>query len=242
MTDATLFVVATPIGNLGDLSPRAAAVLREAGLVAAEDTRRTLKLLNHLGISKPLVRCDGAMEERASIRVLKRLAAGESVALVSDAGTPTLSDPGARLVARVTGAGFRAVPLPGPSAIAAALSVAGFRAVPFAFLGFAPRKSGARARLFDSLSCLDQTTVLFESPFRIVRTLEELAVRMPDRRALVAREVSKLHEEYLRGTLSDLARGAAERTPKGEFTLVIAPPERREIRERAGKRDRMDEE
>jgi 16S rRNA (cytidine1402-2'-O)-methyltransferase len=226
-------MVATPIGNLTDLSHRAIETFRNVDLIAAEDTRRTLKLLSHLGIRKPMLRCDEAREDRAAAEIVERLKDGQSVAFASDAGTPALSDPGSRLVEKVTTSGFKIVPVAGPSAIATALSACGFRAVPFLFLGFLPRKSGQRGRLFQSLSKRNLAVVFFESPFRIQRTMQEVAAAMPFRRVFVARELTKLHEELFRGGADEVSRAIASKKPKGEYTVVLAP---------LGKKSKIEEE
>lgn len=222
-----LWVIATPIGNLSDLSDRAIEALTLAHLVAAEDTRRIRKLLSHLTLQKPLLRCDEAAEERATGRILQALTQGENVALVSDAGTPTLSDPGCRLIAATYEAGETVVPIVGPSAITAALSVCGFRATPFRFWGFLARKKGARNKELTDILSRNETAVFFESPHRIARTLAELTELEPDRLALVARELTKKFEELLRAPVKDLAEQFATRTPRGEFTVVVSPPKKR---------------
>ncbi len=230
----TLWVVATPIGNLGDLSPRAADVLRSVKTVAAEDTRRTLKLFAHLGAPAPELLSLPAFDERARVRrIVERLAAGEDVALCTDAGTPGVSDPGAALVAAAWEAGVRVVPVPGPSAALSALSASGFAADRFLFAGFLPRKGGARAEALRALASAGATIVLYEAGNRTAATLADLAAALGDRDALVARELTKLHETLLRGKLSELAARIPADVP-GEVTLVVsgegaapaaAPPE-----------------
>jgi 16S rRNA (cytidine1402-2'-O)-methyltransferase len=218
----TLYVVATPIGNLGDLSPRAAEVLRSVAAVAAEDTRRTLKLFAHLGAPAPELLSLPAFDERARVgRIVGRLVAGEDVALCTDAGTPGVSDPGAALVAAAWEAGARVVPVPGPSAALAALSASGFPADRFLFAGFLPRKGGARAEALRALAGAGATLVLYEAGNRTAGTLADLVAALGDREALVAREVTKLHETLLRGKLA----GLAARLPadvKGEVTIVVS--------------------
>ncbi len=225
----TLYVVATPIGNLGDLSPRAAEVLRTVGAVAAEDTRRTLKLFAHLGAPAPALLSLPAFDERARAdAIVARLRAGESVALCTDAGTPGVSDPGAALVAAAWAAGAPVVPVPGPSAALAALAASGFPADRFLFAGFLPRKGAGRAEALRLLAATPATIVLYEAGNRTRETLDDLAAALGDRDALVARELTKLHEELARGRLSELAvRFAGE--VRGEVTLVVsgagaAPP------------------
>ena len=220
-----LYLVSTPIGNLGDLSVRGARILGEVDAVLAEDTRRTATLLNHLDISVPLRSLHAHNEEARVGEVLRRLDAGEALALVSDAGTPLVSDPGERLVARVVDAGHRVVPIPGPSAILHALVGSGFPTVPFSFLGFVPRKGRERTEFMYRVSSAEETVVLFESPERTARLLEELEKSCGgDRRAVVARELTKVHEEFRRGTLRELAGYyRTEGPPRGEVTVVVAP-------------------
>ncbi|ACL65396.1 Uroporphyrin-III C/tetrapyrrole (Corrin/Porphyrin) methyltransferase [Anaeromyxobacter dehalogenans 2CP-1] len=220
----TLYVLATPIGNLGDLSPRAAELLRTVSAVAAEDTRRTHKLFAHLGAAAPLLLSLPAFDERGRLEpVLARLRAGQSVALCTDAGTPGVSDPGAALVAAAWEAGVPVVPVPGPSAAVTALAASGFPADRFVFAGFLPRKGGARAAALGWLAASPATLVLYEAGNRTAETLRDLAAALGDRPALVARELTKLHEELARGPLGALAdRFAGE--VKGEVTLVVAPP------------------
>jgi 16S rRNA (cytidine1402-2'-O)-methyltransferase len=219
----TLYVVATPIGNLGVLSPRAAEVLRAVDAVAAEDTRRTLKLFAHLGAAAPRLLSLPAFDERGRVdAIVRRLSEGASIALCTDAGTPGVSDPGAALVAAAWAAGARVVPVPGPSAALAALAASGFPADRFLFAGFLPRKGAGRAEALRSLAATPATLVLYEAGNRTAETLRDLAAALGDREALVARELTKLHEELLRGRLSELAErlGAAE--VKGEVTLVVS--------------------
>jgi len=218
----TLVLVATPIGNLGDLSPRAVEELDGAALVCCEDTRRTGRLLAHAGIANArLRRVDDHTERRAAAEVIELLAAGSRVALVSDAGTPGISDPGARLVDAVLDAGFAVSVVPGPVAAVAALVASGLATDRFVFEGFLPRKGRERGRRLDQIARERRTVVLYESPNRIGATLGALAeVCGPERRAAVGRELTKLHEEFVRGTLAELAVWA-ETTPKGEIVLVL---------------------
>jgi len=222
----TLYVVATPIGNLGDLSPRATEVLRAVGAVAAEDTRRTLKLFAHLGTPAPALLSLPAFDERGRMgAVLERLRAGQEVALCTDAGTPGVSDPGAALVAAAWEAGARVVPVPGPSAALAALAASGFPADRFVFAGFLPRKGGGRAEALAWLARARSTVVLYEAGSRTAETLGHLAEALGDRPALVARELTKLHEELLRAPLSALTAALEARAEvKGEVTIVVGPP------------------
>ena len=222
----TLFVVSTPIGNLGNLPPRAAEVLRTVAAVAAEDTRRTLKLYAHLAAPPPALLSLPAFDERARVeKVLERLRAGEDVALCTDAGTPGVSDPGAALVAAAWDAGVRVVPLPGPSAALAALAASGFPADRFVFAGFLPRKGGGRSDALAWLARAGATAVLYEAGNRTADTLRDLAGALGDRPALLARELTKLHEELLRAPLSRLAEEMERRAEvRGEVTLVVGPP------------------
>ena len=217
----TLYLVATPIGNLEDVTLRAIRVLREAAVVYAEDTRRTRRLLDRHSIEARPRSLHAHNEVARSDEVLAALAAGDDVALVSDAGTPLVSDPGERLVARAAEAGHRVSPVPGASAVTAALVASGLPATPFTFMGFLPRKAGERGALLASLAERPETLVFFESPKRLHETLAELETLFGERAACVARELSKVHEEVVRGTLAELtARFEAE--PKGEITIVVA--------------------
>jgi 16S rRNA (cytidine1402-2'-O)-methyltransferase len=225
-----LYVVATPLGHLGDLTARAAELLRTVPVVAAEDTRRSRTLLTHLGASRPrLMSFHAHSGAGAAAGILRALAEGDDVALVTDAGTPGISDPGAALVAQVRDAGFSVVPLPGASAVSTALSAAGLPADRYLFLGFLPRKGAERARLLARAGQEEWTTVLFEAPGRVGALLADLvAVAGPARRAVVARELTKLHEDVSAGTLAELAaRYSGEpASVRGECTVVIegAPP------------------
>ena len=221
----TLTVVATPLGDPADLSPRAAAALRDADVVVAEDTRSARRLLAELGAppGTPVLSCFDANEAARADEVASRLQAGARVTLVSEAGTPLVSDPGYRVVAAAIAAGARIVPVPGPSAVLGALVGAGLPTDRFAFLGFPPRKSGARLKLFESLRALPFTLVFYESPLRTAATLADLASALgPDRRACVARELTKPHEEFVRDGLGALAARYATARPLGEVTLVVA--------------------
>ncbi len=222
-----LMLVATPIGNLGDLSPRAVEALASADLVACEDARRTGRLLQHAGITgSDLLRLDDHTEERSTVVVLRRIDEGATVALVSDAGMPGISDPGERVVRRVVDAGHSVVVVPGPSAPVAAVAASGLTTDRWCMEGFLPRKGSARSDRLAELAVEERTMVLFESPHRLAATLGEMVrVVGPDRRAVVAREITKLHEEFVRGTVAELAERFAE-PPKGEIVLVLegAPP------------------
>jgi 16S rRNA (cytidine1402-2'-O)-methyltransferase len=230
----TLFVVATPIGHLEDITVRALRVLREVALVAAEDTRRTGNLLRHYDITTPLVSVHEHNEQRRRGQLVARLEAGESIALVSDAGTPAISDPGARIVRAAREAGIRVEPVPGPSAITAALSVSGFDIDRFFFAGFPPIRADDRRRWMDLLRTLEEIPVVcFEAPHRIARTLEELRLSSGKRPILIGREVTKAHEQWT--LLPPEASALPEITEKGEFVLVLGPveqPTRRQARAR----------
>ncbi len=220
----TLQVVATPIGNLSDLSPRAQQVLREATLIAAEDTRRTLQLLHSVGIVRPLISLYEHNEAQRVPQLLARLEAGETIALVSDAGTPLLSDPGFELVRAATRAGFAVQAIPGPSAITTALAAAGLPAQRFCFEGFLPARAGERRAALAALAHEPRTLVFFEAPHRIIATLSDMAAEFgAQREAVVARELTKAHESLYRGTLEQLVTRAQadENFPRGEITLVV---------------------
>jgi len=220
----TLYVVATPIGNLEDVTLRALRILREVSVIAAEDTRRTARLLQHYSISTPATSLHQHNEGLRIGGLLARLAAGESVALVSDAGTPVVSDPGGGLVAAAHAAGIRVEPIPGPSAPLAALSVSGMPAEPFCYVGFPPARGNDRITWFAELGTQQSTLVLFEAPHRLRRTLEDLLASLGDRKALVARELTKAHEELVLLPLS--AHLQIDRAPRGEYTIVIEPKPR----------------
>lgn len=220
--ESALFVVSTPIGNLSDVSRRARQVLGRVDLVLAEDTRRTRILMDHLDLSTPLRSLHAHNEASRIDEVLEMLGAGRSLALVSDSGTPLVSDPGERLVAAVTEAGWRVVPVPGPSALLAALVGSGFSTERFSFLGFPPRKGEERARILDEVAGSTRTTVLFESPERLLRLLEDLeGLCGPDRRVVVARELTKVHEEFRRGTIPEVSGYYEEHPPLGEIVVVV---------------------
>lgn len=235
---STLYLVSTPIGNLGDLSPRAEDVLRGADRVLAEDTRRTRILTERAKSRARLVSLHEHNEAERTSQILGWLEAGETLALVSDAGTPLVSDPGRRVVDAVWRAGHDVVPVPGPSAILAALVASGLPADRFVFLGFPERKRAHRRRLLERVASSDETVVLFESPQRLVRLLEELTdVCGGARRVAVGRELTKVHEELVRGTLEEAAAYYRERPPKGEVTLVVAPRESGAEDDGSGERD-----
>jgi 16S rRNA (cytidine1402-2'-O)-methyltransferase len=215
-------MVSTPIGHLGDFSFRGVETLQRAAAIACEDTRHTRRLLTHYGISAPLVSLHAHSAERAITSLLDRVAAGEDVAYVTDAGTPGISDPGGLLAERAHARGLRVIPIPGPGAVLAALAAAGFPADRFVFLGFLPRRGTGRAEMLERIAAESFTSVCYEAPGRTVALLEDLAGRCgAERPAAVARELTKLHEEVRRGTLGALATYYGTHPPRGEVTLVI---------------------
>lgn len=217
----TLFVVATPIGNLDDISARALRILREVPLIAAEDTRHTRKLLSHFGIATPLVSYHAHSPRRRREELLRALAEGD-VALVSDAGTPAISDPGNDLVDAALAAGHPVSPIPGPSALVAAASASGLVPGPFVFVGFLPRQRKERQAVLRRAAATGFPIVLFEAPGRVAATLDELSEMLGEREAAMGRELTKLHEEVRRGALRDLAVELRRATPRGEVAIVIA--------------------
>ena len=223
LAKGTLYLVATPIGNLEDITLRAIRTLRECDLVAAEDTRRSGQLLRHLGISKRMISCFAHNERRRADEVVSLLRTGGIVALVSDAGTPGISDPGERLARCVLEAGFRVESVPGPCALVSALTASGLPTGEFHFIGFLPTKSGQRSRRLGEILRLPGTLVIYESPYRVEKLLVELASLVPQRAVVMARELTKRHEEYLRGTAETLLQVWKERPRKGEFVVMIAP-------------------
>ena len=221
-TTGRLIVVGTPIGNLEDLSPRASRALASADAVLCEDTRVTAKLAARFGFSAERVSSPGPREKSRVPELLRRLAAGQTVALVSDAGMPGVSDPGEHLVTAAARAGFSVTVVPGPSAPAAALAVSGLPAVPHLFVGFLPARAGERRRSLEELASRTETLVWFEAPHRLVESLEDAARALGDRRACVARELTKIPEEAVRGTLPELAEIFRSRGPaRGEVTVVV---------------------
>lgn len=219
----TLYVVATPLGNLGDLSPRAAETLKRVAAVAAEDTRRTRPLLAHVGSGAELVSVHAHSPAAAIERVLRQLAGGRDVALVTDAGTPAVSDPGVALVAAARARDFPVVTVPGPTAVAAALAVSGLSADRYLFLGFLPRKGGERQRLLDTIAQSEWTVVVFEAPNRTAELLDDLVATCgAERRGVVARELTKLFEETRDGTLAELAGYYRDTPPRGEVTVIVS--------------------
>jgi 16S rRNA (cytidine1402-2'-O)-methyltransferase len=227
-----LYIVATPIGNLSDLSPRAAELLARAGVVAVEDSRVTAKLLRHIGVKRPMLPYHDHNADRVRPELIARMRE-EAVALVSDAGTPLISDPGYKLVRDARAAGIPVTTVPGPCAAVAALTLAGLPTDRFLFLGFLPSKAGARASAIAEVAAVRATLVLYESGPRLSAALTALAARLGDREAAVAREITKRFEETVTGTLSELATRYAEAPPKGEIVIVVAPPGEAEAPEAA---------
>lgn len=224
VSKGTLYVVATPLGHLDDLSPRALETLREVDLIAAEDTRHTKKLLMRFEIETPLTSFHQHSRESKRAYLLDRLLEGDSVALVTDSGTPCISDPGANLVAEAHAKDIPVSPIPGPNAVAAALSVSGFWAQRFRFEGFPPRKAGELKRFFERLHAEDAPVVFYESPFRLLKTLQAAqAVLGEERPVAVCRELTKQFEQVFRGSLSEAIAHWEQKPPKGEFTLVLGP-------------------
>ncbi len=216
-----LYLVATPIGNLEDITLRALRVLKEADLIACEDTRQTQKLLQHYAIHKELVSYHAHNELTRAPELVIQLEEGAQVALVSDAGTPVVSDPGHRLVAQCLRHHIPVVPVPGPSAFVAALAASGLPAEEFLFVGFLPSRAGARRKKLDALKSEPRALVLYEAPHRLAETLSDAAEILGSRVGVVAREVTKIHEEFLRGSLAELRDAARQRAPRGEITLLI---------------------
>ena len=217
----TLYLVATPLGNLEDITLRALRIMREARVIAAEDTRHTRKLLNHFEIATPTISYHEHSGSAGISRVLAALAEGD-VALVSDAGTPAISDPGADLVAAALAAGYPVTPIPGPSAVITALIASALPTDQFTFLGFLPRRTQERRALLASVRDEPRTLVFYEAPHRLRACLDDLLAVLGDRDACLARELTKVHEEWQRGTLSDLRARYQQEEPRGEYTLVVA--------------------
>jgi 16S rRNA (cytidine1402-2'-O)-methyltransferase len=220
---ATLYIIGTPIGNLGDISFRAVETLKNADLVACEDTRRTLKLLTHLGIRVKMLSCRSQNEEFAAEKVINALNQGQTVAYASDAGTPALSDPGAVLAKAAAQSGHDVIPIPGPSAFAALLSVAGGRDKTVVFEGFLSPKPGRRKSRLRELMAMDAACVIYESPFRILKLLGDIAEIDKERYVCLGREMTKVHEEYIRGSAAEILANLSEKKEQiGEFSLYIS--------------------
>jgi 16S rRNA (cytidine1402-2'-O)-methyltransferase len=239
-----LYIVATPIGNLEDITLRALRVLRSVDRIACEDTRQTQKLLSHFDITVPTVSCHAHNERDRSEELIAQLQAGARIALVSDAGMPGISDPGAHLVAQASAAGIPVIPIPGPSAVISALAASGLDTTSFLFVGFPPPRSGERRSFFETFRNQPATLIFYEAPHRILESLRDAAqIFGPDRKAVIAREITKLHEEFLRGTLLELEKELAARDlVRGEITLLLAGADPRQSANtgtEASLRDRM---
>ena len=239
LAPGTLFVVATPIGNLEDLSSRAVRLLREVNVIACEDTRHTRLLLHRHAIATPLVSYHEHNEKTRTPELVRRLQAGESVALVSDAGTPLLSDPGYTLVRQAIASGVAVVPIPGPSAITAALSVAGLPTDRFVFLGFLPRKSAERRKVLETVQTIPWTLVLFEAPPRVEATLKDLQAILGERPIALLRELTKRFEEVLRGTPTEVLAQVQRRPQRGEVTVVVGGVDRPAVRSAGDPREEL---
>ncbi len=218
-----LYVISTPIGNLKDVTLRAIEVLKSVDAILCEDTRHAKKFLQHYGIDKPLISYFEGNENRRAPQIIQMLKEGQDIALISDAGTPTISDPGYRVVRMAREEGIQVIPVPGPSAIIAALSVSGLPTDRFIFEGFLPKKEGRRRKRLEELADFEGSIVLYESPHRIERTLKEILEIMGDRRVFIGREMTKMHEEYLFGWLSEIMDRVK---PKGEFVIVVSKEKR----------------
>ena len=217
----TLYIVSTPIGNLEDITLRALRVLKEVDVIAAEDTRHSLKLLNHYGISKPLISYWGEKEKVKAEETVRILHSGQTVALISDAGTPGISDPGNVLIRKAIEEGITVIPIPGPTAVISALSISGFSTDAFVFRGFLPVKETQRLKELKNLSLDPRTIVLYEAPHRIQETLADIEKTFPDRRAVVIREITKFYEEVFRGTVSAVLERLMSSKIAGEYVIVL---------------------
>ncbi|MDD2367290.1 MAG: 16S rRNA (cytidine(1402)-2'-O)-methyltransferase [Desulfuromonadaceae bacterium] len=222
---ATLYIIATPIGNLEDMTYRAVRILGEVDLVAAEDTRHSLKLMTHFGISKPLTSYFDHNQQIKGERILNALRQGKSVALISDAGTPCISDPGYQLVRDAVSEGISVVPLPGSCAAVTALSASGMPTDAFTFAGFPPSRQGKRRTFLSSLSNLPGTLVMYEAPHRLLDTLNDIRDLLGERVVVVARELTKIFEEFIRGTVSEVISSVSQTPVRGEVVLLVAPGE-----------------
>ncbi|RQW78418.1 MAG: 16S rRNA (cytidine(1402)-2'-O)-methyltransferase [Geobacter sp.] len=229
MTSGTLYIVATPIGNLEDISFRAVRVLKEVDLIAAEDTRHSRKLLSHFGISKPITSYFDHNKDVKGNFILEKLAEGLNVALISDAGTPCISDPGYQLVRDAVAAAVRVVPIPGPSAAITALSASGLPTNSFAFEGFLPNRQGKRRERLTALKTERRMLIFYESPNRLMGALADIKDVFGDREAVVARELTKIYEEFVRGRLSSVAEQFIGRKIKGEVVILVAPAAEQEV-------------
>jgi 16S rRNA (cytidine1402-2'-O)-methyltransferase len=223
MTTATLYIIATPIGNLEDITYRAVRILGEVDLIAAEDTRHSLKLLNHFGISKPLTSYFDHNQQFKGERILNALRRGKSVALISDAGTPCISDPGFQLVRDAVAEGITVVPVPGACAAVAALSASGLPTDNFTFAGFPPSRQGTRRTFLSSMGDLPGTLVLYEAPHRLTQTLNDIREVLGERQVIVARELTKIYEEFIRSSASEVIEAVSQDIVRGEVVILIAP-------------------
>lgn len=222
-----LYLVATPIGNLEDISVRALRILREVDLIACEDTRHTQKLLSHFDIRQPMLSYHEHNESKRAPELLSKLEEGATIALVTDAGTPIVSDPGYRLVALCVEKGISVIPIPGPSAVVAALSASGLQTEKFTFIGFLPARTSERRKALQALKSEGATLVIFEAPHRLIASLQDMLEILGNRQAVIAREITKIHEEFLRGRVDHLLQGLSGNSPRGEITIVLGPPELR---------------
>ncbi|MBW4055832.1 MAG: 16S rRNA (cytidine(1402)-2'-O)-methyltransferase [Proteobacteria bacterium] len=223
MTVATLYIIATPIGNLEDITYRAVRILGEVDLIAAEDTRHSLKLLNHFGISKPLTSYFDHNQQFKGERILNALRRGKTVALISDAGTPCISDPGFQLVRDAVAENIPVVPLPGACAAVAALAASGLPTDNFTFAGFPPSRQGKRRTFLSDKNALQGTLVLYEAPHRLLETLSDIREVLGERQVIVARELTKIYEEFIRGTASEVIAAVSQSIVRGEVVILIAP-------------------
>lgn len=220
-----LYLVATPIGNLEDISMRALRILREVDLIACEDTRQTRKLLSHFGIETPMQSYHEHNEASRAEALAAKLEEGERIALVTDAGTPVVSDPGYRLVKICLERGISVVPIPGPSAVVAALVASGLFSGEFTFIGFLPARAGERRKALQRLKPENRPVVFFEAPHRLLTSLQDILEVLGNREAVVAREITKLHEEFVHGHIDEILRTFDKAAPRGEITIVLGPPE-----------------
>ena len=219
--NGTLYIVSTPIGNLEDITLRALRILKEVDVIAAEDTRRSRKLLTHYGISRPLISYWDEKEKVKSVEILERLHSGQSVALISDAGTPGISDPGAVLIKKAVEEGISVISIPGPSALIAALSISGLSTQEFAFVGFLPPKKSQRQKTLRDLGLETKTLVFYEAPHRILETLSDMEEIFVERRVALAKEITKIHEDVLRGSISEIISKLEKSTIAGEYVIVV---------------------
>ncbi|MEW6068683.1 MAG: 16S rRNA (cytidine(1402)-2'-O)-methyltransferase [Nitrospirota bacterium] len=216
-----LYIVSTPIGNLEDITLRALRILKEVDVIAAEDTRHSLKLLSHYGISKSLISYWGEREKVKSEEILEKLCSGQSVALISDAGTPGICDPGMVIIKKAIAKGIKVVPIPGPSALIAALSLSGLSTKEFTFIGFLPHKKTQRQKILKDLNLEPRTLIFYEAPHRIIETLKDMEEIFKERVAALIKEITKIHEEALRGTITEILKKLEKTKIAGEYIIVI---------------------